>query len=170
MHGNQPPSPGSGNTDVPPAQLRLIYASRPTPRLTRVELSDLVLRSIRRNGELGVTGMLWYHPRLVVQLLEGPSDAVQRLYAVIREDERHTAVTLLNEMSGLEVPRLSRWGLKLVPVDAGESIASIETWLMQSTGMALRLPSELATAVPRPKPSGLWGRLCRWLWCGSSKK
>ena len=74
--------------------IQLIYASKP------FGFDDLVLRAIlttarANNARNGITGALVCRHDLFLQVLEGPRDRVEALYARICEDDRHVDVTRL---------------------------------------------------------------------------
>jgi hypothetical protein len=62
---------------------------------TRAELQALLAPSVRRNRELGITGMLLYAHGGFMQLLEGEEEAVKGLFDFVRRDDRHRRVTVL---------------------------------------------------------------------------
>lgn len=62
------------------------------------------------NARLGITGMLLYADGNFVQIIEGPEDAVDALYAKISRDPRHTA--LLKALDGpIAERRFADWTL-----------------------------------------------------------
>lgn len=78
--------------------VRLLYASRSQAPLTP-ELTDCILQaSLKRNPEMGITGLLCLCPtsQVFMQVLEGGRDAVNRLYTRIAADPRHQDVVLLH--------------------------------------------------------------------------
>ena len=52
-----------------------------------------LLTARRNNANAHVTGCLICRADLYLQLLEGPAEAINRLYASIEEDDRHLEVT-----------------------------------------------------------------------------
>jgi hypothetical protein len=75
--------------------VRLIYASELLAPLAKVTLQQILAAAERKNAALGITGYLCISPQYALQCLEGPRDAVNRLYNAIAVDERHNNVTLL---------------------------------------------------------------------------
>lgn len=61
----------------------------------RAEISDIMAACERHNRRSGITGVLVYDRGRFIQMLEGPQAAVDRIYARICEDTRHTEVTVL---------------------------------------------------------------------------
>lgn len=75
------------------APTQLIYSSRPFGFDDAI-LSQILLTARRNNANANVTGCLICRGDLYLQLLEGPSEAIARLYDAILEDDRHIEVTL----------------------------------------------------------------------------
>ncbi|MBZ8141363.1 blue light sensor protein [Rubrivivax gelatinosus] len=75
--------------------VRLMYVSRAVPALDAEELSSILRASRSQNPALGITGVLCYSDGIFVQVLEGGRSAVNRLYARIVADPRHTEVEIL---------------------------------------------------------------------------
>jgi hypothetical protein len=71
---------------------QLIYSSRPFGFDDAI-LSQILLTARRNNANAHVTGCLICRGDLYLQLLEGPDEAVARLYDSILEDDRHLDVT-----------------------------------------------------------------------------
>ena len=76
-----------------PSLVHLIYASAAAERMTAQDLSELLLRSRASNARLDLTGMLLYCEGSFFQVLEGPADVVNAVFAQIERDVRHTGVT-----------------------------------------------------------------------------
>lgn len=78
---------------------RLVYRSEcAIPRGKghfRAEIADIIFACERNNTPSGITGILVHDRGRFIQLLEGPEDAVDRLFAQISSDTRHTGVTVL---------------------------------------------------------------------------
>ena len=73
----------------------LLYTSAATSDMTSEALIDLLETSRRNNARNQITGMLVYHERSFLQLLEGEEEAIMRLYQTILEDPRHTQSRIL---------------------------------------------------------------------------
>jgi hypothetical protein len=71
---------------------QLIYSSRPFGFEDSI-LSQILMTARRNNANANVTGCLICRGDLYLQLLEGPDEAVARLYDSILEDDRHLDVT-----------------------------------------------------------------------------
>ena len=76
----------------------LAYESQASVPFTEPDLLDLLGHSRANNAERGVTGILLYRRGTFLQVLEGPREEVEALYARIADDPRHHAVdTVLAE-------------------------------------------------------------------------
>ncbi len=94
----------------------LVYVSKAAAGITRQDLLDLMITSRTANAAADITGLLLYSDRSFLQLLEGPRDAVESLYAAIVRDQRHDDVTLVRarEQRDREFPD---WSMAFGPVD-----------------------------------------------------
>jgi hypothetical protein len=73
----------------------LIYVSLATREMSRADLTELLDQSRRKNARLNITGLLVYHQKEFMQLLEGNKDDIFSLYDTICQDERNTQNHLL---------------------------------------------------------------------------
>ena len=75
---------------------RLIYQSTSVRSpVDNEDLRDLIERSTENNKAAGITGLLLLSGNRFLQVLEGPSDAVNALFGRIIRDKRHRDVQLL---------------------------------------------------------------------------
>ncbi|WP_244594157.1 BLUF domain-containing protein [Rhodoblastus sphagnicola] len=78
---------------------RLIYFSRNRVGRSSEDFEQAVRNILsvarRKNAQAGVTGALMYNSGCFVQILEGERANVQKIYELVRRDERHSDVTLL---------------------------------------------------------------------------
>ena len=72
-----------------------VYTSTATRHMTDDDLAELLGQCIRNNEQTGLTGLLLHRDGRFMQVLEGPHDAVESVFAAIEADERHTDVRLL---------------------------------------------------------------------------
>lgn len=73
----------------------LIYASRPFG-FDEAALNGILLQARRCNGRDGITGALICRADLYLQLLEGPTPALDATYERIKRDDRHLEVNRLS--------------------------------------------------------------------------
>ena len=74
----------------------VIYISRPT-HFDHLVLEEILTKSRSNNPAIGITGSLIYHSDLFLQLLEGPTLAVHKLYQTILADNRHAEIVKLRD-------------------------------------------------------------------------
>ena len=82
--------------------LKLVYASQLTSATRDAAYKDIesILRvAVVTNPKLQIGGALFLNPRTlhVMQVLEGPQQAVRTLYEKIAQDKRHTSCTTMSE-------------------------------------------------------------------------
>ena len=75
----------------------LIYRSVASRDLSDADIKDILTTAHKYNDINKITGCLLYHNREFIQILEGEKEAVQNLFDVIYQDDRHTDVLLLSE-------------------------------------------------------------------------
>jgi hypothetical protein len=76
-------------------------------------LADILLVARAKNVALGVTGALMLYDDWFAQVLEGPKDIVEGLFARIRADSRHDAVRL--DFAGkVGKPLFQKWAMAIV--------------------------------------------------------
>ena len=88
----------------------VIYVSRPT-HFDHMILDNILITSQSNNLEAGVTGNLICHSDLFLQMLEGPSGAVKRLYERILADDRHTDIVKLRDEKS-ELKLFPSWAMR----------------------------------------------------------
>jgi len=77
-----------------PIEKRLIYRSQPFG-FDEAVLAGILSAARRNNPRWGITGALICRHDIYLQLIEGPADAIDALYATICADDRNTDVRLL---------------------------------------------------------------------------
>ena len=76
--------------------VRLLYASRAAADTQTGAVTSIMQQSHAYNPKQGITGVLCHSERLYLQVIEGGREQVNRLYAKILRDPRHTDVVLLH--------------------------------------------------------------------------
>ncbi len=100
--------------------LRLVYASRANfvagvdNATVNADMARILMQSRKNNPANGLVGALYFADGCFFQCLEGPTDAVDALYARLHQDPRHSDLkvlsrNLINQLS------FSRWSMKFVP-------------------------------------------------------
>jgi len=67
----------------------IIYLSTPTHAYSQTELGDLLAECQANNAKRQLTGILFYAPQQLLQVLEGEAAVVQATYQRIEADPRH---------------------------------------------------------------------------------
>lgn len=92
LYGYQSAEPGPS---MPLHQI--MYISTVVGTVTPQECAAVAQLSAVNNQRDDVTGLLLFNSRRFLQVLEGPRDAVERIFARIYDDPRHRAVVKLRE-------------------------------------------------------------------------
>lgn len=90
---------------------RLVYVSDVASYIDWKDLKEILLKSQENNAKLDVTGMLVMISRKFLQVLEGPAEALNMLYAKILRDSRHDHSRLLTYMPIAE-RHFSQWSMQ----------------------------------------------------------
>ncbi len=69
--------------------LQVVYASAATIGFTQKDLLKLLGLARERNTAAGISGMLLYHNKSFLQVLEGPRQHVDELFTRIQKDPRY---------------------------------------------------------------------------------
>ena len=89
---------------------QLVYVSSSTSPASQIDIDSILMSARRRNPRMSVTGVLISIERTFFQVLEGPEDAVQSLFALISRDKRHKGVLpLLNRT--MPERRFPKWSM-----------------------------------------------------------
>jgi acylphosphatase len=75
--------------------LAIVYISSAVPPFSDSDLIALLKQSRKKNAELEITGILLYKDGDIMQLLEGPKEAVKKLAQTIYADKRHRGIIQL---------------------------------------------------------------------------
>lgn len=78
-----------------PSLHHLVYQSSATTPFSETELQTLLRQSRAWNEAHALTGVLLYAEGDILQVLEGPAEEVQGIFASIERDYRHRGVTKL---------------------------------------------------------------------------
>ncbi|WP_371310605.1 BLUF domain-containing protein [Hyphomonas sp.] len=96
---------------------RIVYTSHSTGRSNAAAI-DAILEVSRRNNERDqITGLLIYHDKLFLQVIEGPETAVDACFSRILKDRRHAGCTRI--LSETVVSRVfPNWHMSFRKLDA----------------------------------------------------
>lgn len=80
---------------------QLLYCSRPTSKFNISDINDILAKCSKNNTARDVTGFLVFDGETFLQLLEGPPESLNEIFAKIRADQRHEDIrVLVHEATG----------------------------------------------------------------------
>lgn len=94
----------------------ITYVSSATHLFTTPELVTLLEQSRDRNLKHDITGMLLYNAGSFMQAIEGPDDAIDRLFANIQQDSRNKLVMKLLD-DPVEAREFPSWSMGFYEVN-----------------------------------------------------
>lgn len=92
--------------------VELRYLSEAAEVVNLWSLTAIIDTSVKWNESHGVTGILFFDRGYFGQILEGPRDMVESLWARIKNDPRHHHIELLG-ITEIEVRHFPKWSMKL---------------------------------------------------------
>jgi hypothetical protein len=128
---------------------RIKYVSRFDKPHTEADIEAIGEQSRANNERLDLTGMLMASGGLFYQVLEGPAEAVDEVYARIANDSRHTDLLLLGSEENVE--RLyPDWTMEVVNLDAASNVRLFPLKaLVKSVFEQTRLTENMMWAIER---------------------
>lgn len=87
---------------MPEDFIQLLYLSNAKPELKQEQLDSILRVSRENNPSRDITGLLVFANGVFIQVLEGPRNAVHKLFETICDDTRHQDVAILGEYTGQE--------------------------------------------------------------------
>ena len=103
--------------------VQIVYVSRSTFTTMPAELgiepsvARILAQSRINNSRRGLVGALYFGDGCFFQCLEGRTADVERLYAALLQDPRHTNLKVLTRRP-IEYTSFATWAMKYVPLDA----------------------------------------------------
>jgi hypothetical protein len=107
---------------------QLVYVSRSRGSLSDDDLRAIQSEAVKRNGPLGVTGVLLYSGGCFLQLLEGPRKAISEVYGKISTDPRHHRPSVLY-FEPAETRLAQAWSMGVLNMDHLRAPVAIEDLL-----------------------------------------
>lgn len=101
---------------------RITYISSFAKAMDENQLGELGKMAAKKNESLDVTGVLMASGGLFYQVLEGPEEHVDELYATIKRDGRHTNLLLLNSEDDVPARNYPDWSMELINLDAASHV------------------------------------------------
>ncbi|MBN8808417.1 MAG: BLUF domain-containing protein [Sphingomonas sp.] len=109
---------------------RLLYISTARRLLANTELEGILRTSRVANAAVDVTGILAVGGRRFLQLLEGPADAVETVFARIQRDPRHFAIVKLSNHE-IDQRQTGDWSMAFHDVASGRDMPAIVAKLIK---------------------------------------
>lgn len=103
--------------------IQIVYVSRSTFTPVSAEqgiepsVARILAQSRVNNARRGLVGALYFGDGCFFQCLEGRTEDVERLYAALLKDPRHTDLKVLMRRP-IERTNFATWAMKYVPLDA----------------------------------------------------
>lgn len=94
----------------------IVYLSTLVGEETDEMLQDILLTARQCNLRDGITGLLLYHNRSFLQILEGGKKPVTNCFDRIKADPRHTNILELRSEE-IEAPHFKGWHMAFLPFD-----------------------------------------------------
>ncbi len=126
--------------------VQIIYISRSTSQPGRPEngvdpvVARILAKSRSNNRKNGLVGVLYFGDGCFFQCLEGEEGAVDKLYATLQQDTRHTDLKIISRKS-IAAPSFKDWSMKYVPTE--QAMAK----LLQVKGMSTFDPYQFDDAM-----------------------
>ena len=96
--------------------VRLIYQSKVVGSPDWSVVKSIVLESVQNNAQHDITGLLIMTGEYYLQVLEGPAVEVNRLYAKIVMDERHTDCQIIS-YTPIQRRAFDGWAMNCINTD-----------------------------------------------------
>lgn len=90
--------------------IRIVYVSVASQPFSEKDLLQLLAKCRSSNTEREITGQLVYSEGMFIQVLEGPSEAVDATYERIKKDTRHKNIKLL-ERTTIDERQFADWSM-----------------------------------------------------------
>ena len=113
---------------------QIMYISTVTGTVTPDDCATIAREAAIRNRRDDVTGLLLFNSRRFLQVLEGPKDAVERIFARIYDDSRHRGVVKLRE-GAIVAREFGQWAMAYDDPDRpSDSLKDVVAALLTSAG------------------------------------
>lgn len=93
--------------------ISLVYVSSAAHLFSDDEPVELLNKSVVRNQQENISGMLLYKDGNFMQVIEGPEDKVMRLYGRISQDPRHNNILMLLKQT-IPARQFAAWEMAFV--------------------------------------------------------
>ena len=116
----------------------IVYVSKAARPVTRGDLTRILERSLRRNLEENLTGVLLYADGSFMQYLEGPAVGLLRVYGIIKTDPLHYGlIDLVREP--IRAREFAEWSMACHVVGTAGESSLTENYALLSGRLAAAL-------------------------------
>jgi len=91
----------------------LIYLSNISQPIDKDDVIEIATKATAKNIHIGVTGFLSFRNNQFVQYLEGPSEAVLKLFKIIENDPMHEIIHTIN-LENQSERHFANWSMRLI--------------------------------------------------------
>lgn len=123
-----------------PNTARLIYVSTARPGLIFADIEAILDAARTRNASEDITGLLLFDGSSFMQLLEGPEDAIERIFSSIAEDDRHTGIVRIHSETDVE-REFSDWAMGYSLLDDPRAPSGAKWFPLTNTLLVKHLPA-----------------------------
>ena len=145
--------------------VRIVYVSRstftpmPAERGIEPNVARILSQSRLNNARRGLVGALYFGDGCFFQCLEGRAQDVDRLYAALQRDPRHTELKVLDRQP-IDRTSFAAWSMKYVPLDAPmqallqrQGLATFDPYRFDATTVATVLDMLRTGGDAAPEPA-----------------
>lgn len=122
---------------------RIIYQSVASPDMDRAALFRLVYHARIANEQRGLSGFLLFADQRFLQVIEGETWKLMATFGKIRQDVRHSAVTVIDERS-VTAPVFAKWRMRCF--DEGGAGAALDAIAGEVSGPVPRVVEDAVAA------------------------
>ena len=90
--------------------IRLTYVSQSAKAINIEELQNILIKARENNRQNGISGLLCFNNQVFLQTIEGSRERINRLYATLLNDTRHTNIQLI-EVVEIQSRIWSEWSM-----------------------------------------------------------
>jgi hypothetical protein len=117
---------------------QIMYISTVSGAITSQDCAAIARASAISNRRDDVTGLLLFNSRRFLQVLEGPKEAVERIFERIHGDSRHRGVVKLREGT-IETREFGQWAMAYDdPLRPTDILKDVVAALLASAGPSTR--------------------------------
>jgi hypothetical protein len=108
---------------------QIVYVSTTTSNtgISQSDIEEILLNCRKFNSDNGITGILVYHDNMIFQVIEGESDAIEKVFVRINADSRHCSIVVLHDIM-INERSFGAWSMKFRDLSYTEDM---ESWAYQ---------------------------------------